>query len=73
MHRTVWPDDTSVEFHLPHGEWIRLLREHGFEIERLVEIQAPADAVDSAQYSYVSAEWARQWPSEEAWVVRKRG
>jgi SAM-dependent methyltransferase len=72
LHRTVWPDDTSVEFHLPHGEWIRLLREHGFEIERLVEIQAPADAIDSAQYSHVTADWARQWPSEEAWIVRKR-
>jgi SAM-dependent methyltransferase len=71
MHRTTWPDDTSVEFHLPHGEWIRLLREHGFEIERLVEIQAPPDAKDSQSYSYVTADWARQWPSEEVWVVRK--
>lgn len=72
MHRTVWPDDTSVEFHLPHGEWIRLLREHGFEIERLIEIQAPPGAVDSPKYSYVTADWARKWPSEEVWVVRKR-
>ena len=73
MHRTTWPDDTSVEFHLPHGEWIRLLREHGFEIERLVEIQAPAEAADHSKYTHVTAEWARQWPSEEVWVVRKRG
>jgi SAM-dependent methyltransferase len=73
MYQTIWPDDTSVEFHLPHGEWIRLLRDSGFEIERLVEIQAPPDAVDSARYSHVTAEWARKWPSEEAWVVRKRG
>jgi SAM-dependent methyltransferase len=72
-HRTVWPDDTSVEFHLPHGEWIRLLRDAGFEIERLLELQAPPDAVDSKSYSYVTADWARQWPSEEVWVARKRG
>lgn len=72
MHRTTWPGDTSVEFHLPHGEWIRLLREQGFDIERLVEIQAPPDAKDSTSHSFVSADWARQWPSEEAWVVRKR-
>ena len=72
MHRIVWPDDTSVEFHLPHGEWIRLLREHGFEIERLVEIQAPRDAVDSPSYAFVTADWARKWPSEEVWVARKR-
>lgn len=73
MYRTTWVGDTSVEFHLPHGEWIRLLRQNGFEIERLVEIRAPADAVNSARYTHVTADWARKWPSEEAWVVRKRG
>lgn len=73
MHQVIWPDDTSVEFHLPHGAWIRLLRENAFEIERLVEIQAPADAVDSEKHSYVTADWARKWPSEEVWIARKRG
>ncbi len=71
LHRTVWPDDTSVEFHLPHGEWVSLLRESGFQIERLVEIRAPSDAVDSPRYTYVTADWARQWPSEEVWIARK--
>ena len=33
MHRFEWPEG-GIEFHIPHGEWIRLLREHGFEIER---------------------------------------
>jgi SAM-dependent methyltransferase len=73
MHRTTWPDDTSVEFHLPHGEWIRVLRSAGFEIGRLVEIQAPADAVMNTRWSIATAEWAHKWPSEEAWVARKRG
>ena len=73
LYRTTWPDDTSVEFHLPHGEWIRLLRATGFEIERLVEIQAPADATSDERWPFVTAEWANKWPSEEAWVVRKRG
>lgn len=39
-----WPDDDgddSVEFHLPHGEWIRLLHEHGLQVERLTELRAP--------------------------------
>ncbi len=72
MHKTIWPDDTSVEFHLPHGEWIRLLRASGFEIERLVELQPASDATTT--YTQIaSIEWARQWPSEEAWFVRKRG
>ena len=29
MHRFEWPDDDSVEFHLPHGEMIALLRAPG--------------------------------------------
>ena len=71
MRRIVWPDDPGVEFHLPHGTWIDLLRANGLEIERLVEIQAPPDAVDHPSYSFVTADWARKWPSEEVWVVRK--
>jgi SAM-dependent methyltransferase len=71
MHRFEWPDDDSVEFHLPHGEWIRLLRANGFEIEQLIELQAPTDAADITS-PLLSADWARQWPSEEIWCVRKR-
>jgi SAM-dependent methyltransferase len=72
MHRFEWPDETGVEFHLAHGEWIDLLRANGFEIERLVEVQAPADAETHTYYSYVTADWARKWPCEEIWVARLR-
>lgn len=44
MHRFDWPDGTSVEFHLGHGDWLRLLRRYGFEVEDLIEIQAPDGA-----------------------------
>ena len=71
MGRFEWPDG-GVEFHLGHGEWIRLLRASGFEIENLVEIQAPPDAETHPVYDYVSAEWGRHWPAEEIWVARKR-
>ncbi len=71
MHRTVWPDDDSVEFHLAHGDWIRLLRANGFEVEDLVEIQVPEGATTT--YEWMSTEWARQWPCEEAWKARKIG
>ena len=70
MHRFEWPDDPSVEFHLSHGDWIRLLRENGFEVEDLIELQAPEDATTND--SFVTAEWAQRWPSEEVWVARKR-
>lgn len=71
MHRFEWPDG-GVEFHLGHGDWIRLLRASGFEIEDLVEIQAPPDAEEHPVYDYVSADWGRRWPAEEIWKARKR-
>lgn len=70
MRRFEW--DGGVEFHLPHGEWIALLRSAGLEVERLVELQAPAEAADHPYYDFVGAEWARRWPAEEIWVARKR-
>lgn len=70
LHRLEWPGDDSVEFHLLHGEWIRLLRECGFEIEALLELRPPEDA--TTRYPFVTLEWARQWPCEEVWMVRKR-
>jgi SAM-dependent methyltransferase len=71
MRRFEWPEG-GVEFHLPHGEWIDVLRGNGFEIERLLELQAPADAQTHEHYAYVTADWARKWPAEEIWVARKR-
>jgi SAM-dependent methyltransferase len=70
LHRVDWSDDGSVEFDLPHGEWIRLFRASGFRIERLAELQAPAGG-SPGRYTFVTLEWARRWPSEEIWVVRK--
>ena len=70
--RIEWEDTGEVEFHLPAGPLIELLRESGFEVERLVELYAPDDAATHEYYSYVSAEWARKWPAEELWSARKR-
>lgn len=70
LHRVEWPNDAGVEFHLTHGNWIRLLRSSGFEIEGLVEIRPPEGA--TTRFPFVTADWARQWPSEEVWKVRKK-
>jgi SAM-dependent methyltransferase len=70
MRRFEW--EGGVEFHLAHGDWIRLLRLAGFEIEDLVELQAPPDAEDHPYYDFVPAKWARRWPAEEIWVARRR-
>jgi SAM-dependent methyltransferase len=69
MHRFEWPDDDSVEFHLPHGEMIGLLRRSGFEVEELIEIRPPDGSV--TRYPYMTLEWAQKWPCEEAWKARK--
>jgi SAM-dependent methyltransferase len=71
MHRVEWPDDDSVEFHLPHGELIALLRDTGFEIEGLVEIQPPEGSTTA--YDFVTLDWARRWPCEEVWRARRVG
>jgi ubiquinone/menaquinone biosynthesis C-methylase UbiE len=72
LNRLEWPDTGEVEFHLPHGELIALLRDIGFEIERLIELYAPEGAETHEFYDYVTADWARKWPAEEIWVARKR-
>jgi SAM-dependent methyltransferase len=71
LHRIEWSDDGSVEFDLPHGEWIRLFRESGFTVERLVELRPPEGA-SPGRYTFVTNEWARRWPSEEIWAVKKQ-
>lgn len=69
LHRLDWPDG-SVNFSLSSGNWIRLLRANGFEVEDLIEVQPPAGATTS--FPIVTPEWARQWPCEEIWKAVKR-
>lgn len=60
-----------VQFILPHGEMLRLLRSCGFVVEDLIEIQA--SRTTPRDYAEVPADWARQWPSEEIWTARLEG
>jgi SAM-dependent methyltransferase len=71
MRRLAWSTSPEVEFHLPHGEWIRLLHANDFEVEALVEVRPPADA--TSRYPFVPLDWARRWPCEEIWKARRRG
>jgi SAM-dependent methyltransferase len=75
MYRYEWPEEEGggIEFHLPHGDWIRVLRSNGFEVLDLIELQPPESAETHSYYKDVSADWARKWPAEEIWVARKRG
>ena len=69
LHSITWPDDDSTEFNLPHGERIRVLRDSGFEIEALHEVQVPEDSPPTRYW--MTVEWASRWPCEEIWLARK--
>ena len=69
LHRFDWSDGSS-EFHISHGDMIRLLRSTGFEVLDLIELQPAPDATTT--YPYVDLAWARRWPAEEDWKARKR-
>ena len=69
LRKTAWPEG-CVDFHLGHGDMIRLLHANGFEVEDLIEIFAPEEASDSS-YAYAPAAWSKQWPVEEVWKARK--
>lgn len=69
MHRFEWPEDDAVEFHLPHGAMIDLLRASGFEIEQLIELRPPDGS--TTRYPWFRLDWAQRWPCEEIWKARK--
>lgn len=68
LHR--YFDGESVQFGLNHSSWIKLFTQEGFTVERLEELRAP-ESDDTAYKGYVPYEWARKYPAEIIWVVRK--
>jgi SAM-dependent methyltransferase len=67
----VW-DQETVDFMLPYGEWIRLFRTSGFEIEDLIEPRPGANARTTYPW-YAPLAWARRFPSESIWRLRRSG
>ena len=64
-----WGDGT-IDYQIPHGEWLALFRAHGLVVEDLLELRPPKDAT-TTYGEYVDLKWARRWPAEEIWRVRK--
>jgi len=64
------PPGEPIGFQLRYGEWIALFRANGFQIEALLELRPPADGVSSYR-NEADREWARRWPMEHIWRVRK--
>jgi SAM-dependent methyltransferase len=71
MHAMVWDEaDGTTDYQLTYGAWIRLFRAQGFTIEDLIELRPPPDAATSYG-TYATLEWARDFPAEHIWKVRK--
>lgn len=60
----------GVSFQIPYGAWVKLFRQSGFQIEDLIELQPPADAKTTYE-GYAPLSWARRWPAEQIWRLRK--
>jgi len=63
-------DEDTVVFQLPYGEWIRLFRRNRLVVEDLIELRPPPDA-KTTYTEYVPLAWARRWPAENIWKLRK--
>ncbi len=63
-----WGD--SVDFQIPYGEWIRLFRRNHLLIEDLIETR-PTSGATATYRTEEENEWARHWPMECIWKVRK--
>ncbi len=66
----VLEDDGELVFNLGYGDWIRVFRSSGFVIEDLIELRPPEDATSTYRDAGHRA-WARRWPGEEIWRLRR--
>lgn len=71
MYKLDDDDDGEVSFNLPYGAWIRLFRANELELLDLIEPRPAADAI-SSYWTEQSRDWARRWPGECIWRLRKR-
>ena len=69
LWRLEWEDE--VHFQLPYGEWIRLFRKNSLLVEDLIETQPPPKAT-STYHDDAATQWARRWPMEHIWKLRKQ-
>ena len=64
-------DEGTIDWVLPPGAWIRVLRANGFEVEDLVELCAREDS-STTYVDFAPPKWARRWPAEWIWKARRR-
>jgi SAM-dependent methyltransferase len=59
----------TVDWALPAGDWIRVLRDHAFAVEDLIELVAPDNAATTYE-DFAPPKWAHRWPAEWIWRAR---
>ena len=64
-------DGERISYQLPYGAWIRLFRQNALEVEDLIELRAP-EGGGTTYFDFVPQAWARRWPAENIWKLRKR-
>ena len=70
LHRIRYPGE--VDFQLPTGEWLRLFRDCGFAVEKMIEPRSPARG-RTTYLTAAEARWGRRWPQEVLWKLRRTG
>lgn len=60
----------EVSFQLSYGGWIGLFVRSGFVIEGLLELRPPAAPTTTFE-NFASPAWARRWPAEHIWTLRR--
>lgn len=72
MHRFGEDDQGAASYTLGYGDWIRLFRANGLQVDGLIELRAP-DERPSPYWPSDPADWHRHWPAEMLWLTRKAG
>lgn len=63
-------DGPSIQWQLTYGAWIRLFVENGLVVEDLIELR-PSETATTTYTDYAPLEWARAYPGEHIWKLRK--
>jgi SAM-dependent methyltransferase len=68
--RRLEPPGEPIVFQLRYGEWLSLFRRHRLTVEDLIELRPDAAATSSYRGDAARA-WARRWPMEHVWRLRR--
>jgi len=60
----------TVQWQLTYGGWIRLFHENALVVDDLVELRPAPDATTTYD-DYAPLEWARDYPGEHVWKLRR--